>query len=778
MGPVGSRSKAFKPLRLLYQSRAASTLFDKKRQGKTIVKGVLLCWSTLVLFTFDPPLGNAQDDAPETRPVVVASFSGYAELKRNLLYLGTLSGNPGLAAEMQRLLLPSAQAEGLAGLDEGRPWGALLSVTEDGLRFPFLVFLPVDDFGKLLGALASNDEADEEVDGIYAIERESSNFFVRRKGDWACVARQRSALADLPDDPLRQLRDLEKQYDLALSVNVQNIPAVLRGLGAGFIKQGFAARLRVAHSADDEQQRKRRSQIAGRAADAFFEGLFGLDRITVGLNIDPSKNRACLDLEVTALPGGNAAKQLAAGFEKPQAARQASVFSPDAIFSVLLDRALRDEDKQSVKTWMNSFRNEFPAMIDGAADLSDDHKANGKKLAASFLDLLDKTVEQGRIFFGLIVTGAKSDDAFGDIIDDAIRQTFPNHVQETIIGAGRLNFVAFGLAADGAKFEEVAMQVVSIVAAAAREDQPKLNVDQYKGRRFHTFSVMAPQTMRAEWPLRTLRNLLGNPVKIVLAFGDDTFFAAVGEKGADAIKQVIDQSLETPGPKRPPLTASLALSKLWNSMASQGRDPMAAKVSEILGQSGNDHVNLTVEPIAGGLRCRIEGEGDVARLLASGLTSAAGAGVNLDPPTVSDPTSDGTVTTTTTTSGDDGATVTTTRTESGDGGRTSRREVTVTRRSSSAKQPSRPNGGDTGGGEQQPSESEATLRTWSSKGGRFQVRARFVEMQGDLVRLEKENGARVTIEIDKLSETDQKLAREFAELAKEENPFVVKGKDE
>jgi hypothetical protein len=66
------------------------------------------------------------------------------------------------------------------------------------------------------------------------------------------------------------------------------------------------------------------------------------------------------------------------------------------------------------------------------------------------------------------------------------------------------------------------------------------------------------------------------------------------------------------------------------------------------------------------------------------------------------------------------------------------------------------------------------MHTWTSKGGKFQVRARFVEMQGDLVRLEKEDGARVAVAIDKLSETDQKLARQLAELAEEENPFAPK----
>jgi hypothetical protein len=155
-----------------------------------------------------------------------------------------------------------------------------------------------------------------------------------------------------------------------------------------------------------------------------------------------------------------------------------------------------------------------------------------------------------------------------------------------------------------------------------------LNVEKYKGRRFHAFSVMAPQTMRAELPLRTLRNLLGNPLKFVLAFGDDTFYAAVGEKGADAIKREIDRSTSKPADKVPPLTASLALGPTWNLALSQrtgSRSGKAASMAKSLEKDGKDHVKLTVVPIDDGLRCRVECEEGANKLLGLILSSAVRA---------------------------------------------------------------------------------------------------------------------------------------------------------
>ncbi len=70
----------------------------------------------------------------------------------------------------------------------------------------------------------------------------------------------------------------------------------------------------------------------------------------------------------------------------------------------------------------------------------------------------------------------------------------------------------------------------------------------------------------------------------------------------------------------------------------------------------------------------------------------------------------------------------------------------------------------------------ATLRTWSSKGNKFTIKAKFVELSKDTVTLEKEDGEAVTLTLDKLSEADQKLARQLAEESSEDNPFATKPK--
>jgi hypothetical protein len=136
---------------------------------------------------------------------------------------------------------------------------------------------------------------------------------------------------------------------------------------------------------------------------------------------------------------------------------------------------------------------------------------------------------------------------------------------------------------------------------------------------------MAPQTMRAETPLRIFRNLLGNPVKIMLACRDDAFLAAAGEKSADAIKRVINESGTAPAVRLPPLSASVALAPLWKLIATENRSKRASELAERLKAGGKDRVTFTVEQVPNGVRYRLRGESGFNMLLGSSLGAVARA---------------------------------------------------------------------------------------------------------------------------------------------------------
>ena len=61
------------------------------------------------------------------------------------------------------------------------------------------------------------------------------------------------------------------------------------------------------------------------------------------------------------------------------------------------------------------------------------------------------------------------------------------------------------------------------------------------------------------------------------------------------------------------------------------------------------------------------------------------------------------------------------------------------------------------------------VRTWTDNTGKFKVTAKFVEVSDGKVTLEREDGSRVSIPLEKLSEADRKIVAEIQ--ANEQNPF-------
>ena len=104
------------------------------------------CWSGVVAAAAFTPLGPAR--AAENPVVAVVACDGYADLKKQLGWVGTQVGNPTLAAFAESFVMMATQFKGLAGLDVSRPLGVV--VTADGETPVIHGYVPVKDLDKLL----------------------------------------------------------------------------------------------------------------------------------------------------------------------------------------------------------------------------------------------------------------------------------------------------------------------------------------------------------------------------------------------------------------------------------------------------------------------------------------------------------------------------------------------------------------------------------------------------------------------------------------------------
>lgn len=560
------------------------------------MKKSLLSLVALTLLASAAPVAKAQEvTANAGQPVVVATFSGYAELKRDLGYLGTLSGNPDMAQGLEQMLMFLTQNQGLAGLDQKRPWGAALSISDEG-GLPVLVFLPVDDLKKLLDALgAIIGAAVDAGDGVFEIKRDPLTLFIKQQGKWAYLAQQKSELDKLPADPLVLLGGLDKQYDLAVSANIQNLPQALRDQAADKLKEGLEGSLQQNVDPDDEQAQLQ-VQIARNQAEQLVASINQIDKVTLGFSIDSENNHSFIDLGLTALPGSDLARQLSQSTVDAGSSKVAGFLLPDSVLSLHLNSAVSESDREQTEAALAGFRTQIMQEIDNDEDLDDDQaKAKIKQLAGKALDVVEKTLRKGQVNAGLAV-----------------------------VGEGPLTLVAGMLVADGSELEKVAKEFVNLAADEPDAPKPKLNAAEYKGIRFHTISVPAPDDEGSEW----IQEYIGETIDIAVGFGTDRIYLAVGKDGIDTLKQAIDRSATTPETELPPMKLSLALAPLMKLIAAKqgGGNPQTEMLVQQLKEGGKDHINVTIEPVDNGMRYRIEAEEGINKLLGAQLGGALRTG--------------------------------------------------------------------------------------------------------------------------------------------------------
>ena len=246
------------------------------------------CWSGVVAAAFTP-LGSAR--AAENPVVAVVACDGYADLKKQLGWVGTQVGNPTLAAFAESFVMMATQFKGLAGLDVSRPLGVV--VTADGETPVIHGYVPVKDLDKLLETLQGTVGPATKVGGKRTVQMPGGPLEITEQGGWAIVTPQGS-----PAGPANA-EQLISAVSEALSIGVQLFPAAMpegmRGQVRGMIEQGAAA------AADQGQP------LDAAAIAAAFDGLADTEYLLFGLAVEPAKDRLFIENRTVMLAGTDAA---------------------------------------------------------------------------------------------------------------------------------------------------------------------------------------------------------------------------------------------------------------------------------------------------------------------------------------------------------------------------------------------------------------------------------------------------------------------------------------
>jgi hypothetical protein len=538
---------------------------------------------------------QAQSPGDAAKPMAVVGVASYDELMQDADYLGGLLGQPGASQMADMMLARFTRGQGLAGLDKSRPMGLLVQAS--GMAPSFGVCVPVTDLGALLGVAANfGAQATDMGNGITQITVMGQDAYAKDGGAWAFISMAPDALAGLPEDPGAVLVPLTTEYDLALQVNMQNVPEPWRQMATGMMAQAAQAGVKQLpdESAEEFAARQQRMQAALAASQ---QQITEIDQLTVGLSIASELQRVFLDFVYTAVPGTNLAQQIAAnsqattnfaGFIQPEAAATLS-------FSAKVDPAAQ----QQIADAMRQVRDEVNRNVDKETQGA---TADAIKSAiADFLDAFEGTAQAGAVDGGAVL----------------------------LAGPERLTLCAGGLVAEPAKIESALKKLADVAASDPSVELPEVqwNAATHGGVAFHVMQAPAPD--------EKARTVFGDTLEIVVGLGPQSAYFAFGRDAQGALKQVIDASAAEPGKAIPPMELKVSLGQVMSFAQvvadDEAKPTLTAMAGVLTGEAaGRDHVHMIAEGIPNGMRMRFAVEDGV--LQAAGSAAQGGMHAAGPPP--------------------------------------------------------------------------------------------------------------------------------------------------
>lgn len=522
------------------------------------------------------------------KPVAVVSFAGYDSLMSDVDFIGNLAGQPQASQMVEQQLMAMTNNQGLAGLDKSKPIG--LIVNHDGMNFGGALCLPVTDFDALLQvAGAAGVTANDMGDGIKQLMTPMMPMVAKSSGGWAFISMSQPMLESVPADPASLLSPLASDYDLAIQLNIQNIPEAYRQMGIDMMTEGARQGMQKLPGESDADFAERQSQLTAQMEEVkrSFEEM---ETVAFGISLDGQQGRALMDVVYTAMPDTKLAQQIAESSEPTT--DYAGFYQPDAAMMMSLAGKTTEADQAQLDQMVEQLRNQARKAIDEEADLPNDEAREIMKSAFDdFIDAMQATLKAGKMDGGAVL----------NLAPDAV------------------TFVAGGFIGDPAKVESGIKKIAEL--AKQEEEFPGVSWDSatHGDVTFHTMNFPVPEDK--EEP----RQMFGDTVDVAVGIGKQSVYFALGRNCMDAVKQVIDVSAQNQGKAIPPMEMTVSLTQIMEMAATYADEeerPQLQMIADMLARDarGADHVRIIVQPVPQGLRTRIEAEEGVLKAMGMAAT--------------------------------------------------------------------------------------------------------------------------------------------------------------
>ncbi len=514
--------------------------------------------------------------------MALLTISGYDELKSDINFLGSLAGQPQLAAQFEPFIMGFVQ-----GLNKTQPLGVVLQT--DGMNFGGAICLPIADFSTFLTNLkAFGVESSDAGDGVTQISANGQTLFGKQGDGWAYLSMMPQMLENLPADPDKLFAPLAEEYDLGLRAHIQNVPEAYRQMAIQQIKAGMDAGMKPMPNETEEKFQARKEMTAVQVKQ-LEQSINEIDELTLGLAVDSEQQRTFLDFAYTAVAGSQLAQQLASMADAKT--NYAGFFQPDAAGMLMFASKVQESDIAQMEQMVGAARKQVETAIDEESDLPDAQaKETAKSAVNDFIDAMMATFKAGVMDGGAVFN----------------------------LSPQSLSLVAGGFIADPAKVESGLKKLAELGKDNPNMPAIKWNAESHQGVTFHTLSVPTPDENEP-------RQLFGTTVEMAVGIGKQSVYFSLGRECIAAAKKVIDDSEANPGKAIAPMEMSLSVGQIIKTVAAlDSEDETLQMVSAALENeaAGRDHVRIVAQPIENGVRSRFEIEEGAMRAFGAAMMAA------------------------------------------------------------------------------------------------------------------------------------------------------------
>ena len=474
----------------------------------TIALAVVALFATVPSSSLAQDNLQLQDNAAAmdvTDPVVVVTLGSVNKLMQDVQYLTSVIGQAQAGGMFAMMATTFTQ-----GVDTTQPIGVLVPLV-NGAPQP-IALVPTADVKTVLKRLeAQTGPADELDDGTLVIAVGASPVFIRQTGNWAVLAPDRDLLDHAPGNPASLFEGMGNDYDLALRLKMQQVPAETRTMLTAQIRQGFSAAMSAQGDGDTEAARK----MAENSMEQLEQLINDTDELKFGINIDQSAKQLVVDASFTAVPG----TKLASIYGSQQAipSQFSSVIRKDAAAFYHAATSISPEAVEQTRTSVTNSLNAIRNALANEGNLTPAQQNDIAEVIDEIADLAIASISDGRADVGALLLADEND----------------------------FRFVFGSFVSDGNKAAQIVKDLATKVEGQPNAPRFKFDQGSYKDVNMHVVEADVPESEDEA------RRVLGETLRVHVGTGPKSVYVAVGNNSQDLLKKLIDAGGTDNGANRP-----------------------------------------------------------------------------------------------------------------------------------------------------------------------------------------------------------------------------------